>query len=80
MQNPPASVRVSGPPNSSFLVGYPGISATLVGSSSSLLLNSLVYFLEYSFASSWDNKQMPVLSRAIRRCPLANLSSLPFAL
>lgn len=26
----PASVRVSGPPNSSFLVGYPGISATLV--------------------------------------------------
>ena len=25
-----ASVRVSGPPNSSFLVGYPGISATLV--------------------------------------------------
>ncbi|KAI8690443.1 hypothetical protein NCS56_00035100 [Fusarium sp. Ph1] len=25
----PASVRVSGPPNSSFLVGYPGISATL---------------------------------------------------
>ncbi|KAL2116903.1 hypothetical protein VTJ04DRAFT_9071 [Mycothermus thermophilus] len=27
--NIPASVRVSGPPNSSFLVGYPGISATL---------------------------------------------------
>jgi hypothetical protein len=26
----PASVRVSGPPNSNFLVGYPGISATLV--------------------------------------------------
>lgn len=25
-----ATVRVSGPPNSSFLVGYPGISATLV--------------------------------------------------
>ncbi|KAF3025552.1 hypothetical protein E8E14_010505 [Neopestalotiopsis sp. 37M] len=25
----PASVRVSGPPNSNFLVGYPGISATL---------------------------------------------------
>ncbi len=25
-----AFVRVSGPPNSSFLVGYPGISATLV--------------------------------------------------
>jgi hypothetical protein len=25
-----ASVRVSGPPNSNFLVGYPGISATLV--------------------------------------------------
>ena len=28
--NAPAFVRVSGPPNSSFLVGYPGISATLV--------------------------------------------------
>lgn len=29
---PPVSafVRVSGPPNSNFLVGYPGISATLV--------------------------------------------------
>lgn len=26
----PAFVRVSGPPNSNFLVGYPGISATLV--------------------------------------------------
>lgn len=25
-----AFVRVSGPPNSNFLVGYPGISATLV--------------------------------------------------
>lgn len=25
-----ALVRVSGPPNSNFLVGYPGISATLV--------------------------------------------------
>ncbi|RCI11357.1 hypothetical protein L249_7136, partial [Ophiocordyceps polyrhachis-furcata BCC 54312] len=29
MASAPASVRVSGPPNSSFLVGYPGISATL---------------------------------------------------
>ena len=29
--NAPATVRISGPPNSSFLVGYPGISATLVG-------------------------------------------------
>ncbi|POR37777.1 Arrestin family protein 1 [Tolypocladium paradoxum] len=29
MATAPASVRVSGPPNSSFLVGYPGISATL---------------------------------------------------
>lgn len=28
-----AFVRVSGPPNSNFLVGYPGISATLVSSS-----------------------------------------------
>lgn len=28
--NAPATVRISGPPNSSFLVGYPGISATLV--------------------------------------------------
>lgn len=28
--NTPATVRISGPPNSSFLVGYPGISATLV--------------------------------------------------
>jgi len=27
-----AFVRVSGPPNSNFLVGYPGISATLVSS------------------------------------------------
>jgi hypothetical protein len=27
--NAPATVRISGPPNSSFLVGYPGISATL---------------------------------------------------
>ncbi|KAL2160397.1 hypothetical protein VTH06DRAFT_1570 [Thermothelomyces fergusii] len=27
--NVPATVRISGPPNSSFLVGYPGISATL---------------------------------------------------
>jgi len=26
----PAAVHVSGPPNSNFLVGYPGISATLV--------------------------------------------------
>lgn len=25
-----ATVRVAGPPNSGFLVGYPGISATLV--------------------------------------------------
>ncbi|OAA41349.1 arrestin domain-containing protein [Metarhizium rileyi] len=29
MASAPASVRVSGPPNSSFLIGYPGISATL---------------------------------------------------
>ncbi|GFP58326.1 arrestin family protein 1 [Trichoderma asperellum] len=29
MATTPASVRVSGPPNRSFLVGYPGISATL---------------------------------------------------
>ncbi|KAM0474766.1 hypothetical protein ACHAPE_005624 [Trichoderma viride] len=29
MASTPASVRVSGPPNRSFLVGYPGISATL---------------------------------------------------
>lgn len=29
-QYAPATVRISGPPNSSFLVGYPGISATLV--------------------------------------------------
>ncbi|OAA79076.1 arrestin domain conatining protein [Akanthomyces lecanii RCEF 1005] len=29
MATAPASVRVSGPPNSGFLVGYPGISATL---------------------------------------------------
>ncbi|KAK4190213.1 hypothetical protein QBC35DRAFT_95941 [Podospora australis] len=29
MNNNPATVRISGPPNSSFLVGYPGISATL---------------------------------------------------
>ncbi|KAL2133260.1 hypothetical protein VTI74DRAFT_2683 [Chaetomium olivicolor] len=27
--NAPATVRISGPPNSNFLVGYPGISATL---------------------------------------------------
>ena len=27
-----AFVRVSGPPNSNYLVGYPGISATLVSS------------------------------------------------
>ncbi|MBE7182012.1 MAG: hypothetical protein INR71_12550 [Terriglobus roseus] len=26
----PAFVRICGPPNSNFLVGYPGISATLV--------------------------------------------------
>jgi hypothetical protein len=26
----PAAVRVTGPPNSNFLVGYPGISATMV--------------------------------------------------
>ncbi|KAK0386620.1 hypothetical protein NLU13_6455 [Sarocladium strictum] len=32
----PASVRVSGPPNSSFLVGYPGISATLPGAGYSM--------------------------------------------
>jgi hypothetical protein len=31
-----AFVRVSGPPNSNFLVGYPGISATLVSFESSL--------------------------------------------
>ncbi|KAJ4306979.1 hypothetical protein N0V88_000352 [Collariella sp. IMI 366227] len=29
--NAPATVRISGPPNSNFLVGYPGISATLLG-------------------------------------------------
>ncbi|KAK0674556.1 hypothetical protein QBC41DRAFT_2643 [Cercophora samala] len=29
MNNTAATVRISGPPNSSFLVGYPGISATL---------------------------------------------------
>ncbi|KID74116.1 arrestin domain-containing protein, partial [Metarhizium brunneum ARSEF 3297] len=32
MASAPASVRVSGPPNSSFLIGYPGISATLLPS------------------------------------------------
>lgn len=37
----PAFVRVSGPPNSSFLVGYPGISATLVSR------------FAYCFAASW---------------------------
>ena len=37
-QNVPATVRISGPPNSSFLVGYPGISATLVSSLSPSLL------------------------------------------
>lgn len=37
--NAPATVRISGPPNSSFLVGYPGISATLV---SRLLFLSIV--------------------------------------
>jgi hypothetical protein len=29
-QHVPAFVRVTGPPNSNFLVGYPGISATMV--------------------------------------------------
>lgn len=33
--NAPATVRISGPPNSSFLVGYPGISATLVSAAGS---------------------------------------------
>ena len=37
-----AFVRVSGPPNSNFLVGYPGISATLVRVSSTF---SMVQFL-----------------------------------
>lgn len=44
-----AFVRVSGPPNSNFLVGYPGISATLVRlyavrmSLSSLRMTSLLH-------------------------------------
>jgi hypothetical protein len=38
----PAFVRVTGPPNSNFLVGYPGISATMV-SVSRLSLLSIVH-------------------------------------
>ncbi len=33
-----ASVRVCGPPNSNFLVGYPGISATLVREAQNVVL------------------------------------------
>lgn len=40
-----ALVRVSGPPNSSFLVGYPGISATLV----SLRINPIYLDLSFRF-------------------------------
>lgn len=29
-QHVPAFVRVTGPPNSNFLIGYPGIAATMV--------------------------------------------------
>jgi hypothetical protein len=35
-QHVPAFVRVTGPPNSNFLVGYPGISATMVSHKASL--------------------------------------------
>lgn len=35
-----ANVRVSGPPNSNFLVGYPGISATLVSWDESALVTN----------------------------------------
>jgi len=40
----PAFVRVSGPPNSNFLVGYPGISATLVRLFT--VLSASAYFLD----------------------------------
>ena len=45
-----AFVRVCGPPNSAFLVGYPGISATLV-SETSRLFAAGKRLLEFSNAS-----------------------------
>jgi hypothetical protein len=50
----PAMVRVSGPPNSSFLVGYPGISATLVSLVPCRWLcldTSLCAIIEYLFSA-----------------------------